>query len=186
MITPTDHIATVYLAYSVIAIGLIVWLAWTLYRSGALFLYDVFPGNRPLAEAVNRLLDTGFVMFNLGFAFFLLKGGDAYDTTEAIEVLARKLGILLIFLAGLHLTNMFILNRIRGHSSPKPAPTTPAGTRHVPATPATRTTTAANASEEEWARYEQRLAEYEARVAQYAAANPAPRTQPPFLDGNPW
>ena len=158
-----------YLAYAFIAVGLVVWLARTLYRSGALFLYDVFPENRPLAEAVNKLLVTGFFMFNLGFAFFLLKSNAVQDTTEGIEVLARKLGTLLIVLALLHLTNMFILNNIRRrHSEPVQPPVPP---NRVLVTAGGYTGT----PDEQWAEYERRLNDYQARLA-------PPRTEPPTAD----
>ncbi len=50
---------TVYLSYGAVSIGLVAWLASTLYANGALFLEEVFPGREQLAGAVNRLLVTG-------------------------------------------------------------------------------------------------------------------------------
>jgi len=109
-----DYLVLVYVTYLVAAVGLCAWLARTLFRSGAVFLADVFDDRPELAEAVNRLLVTGFAMFNLGYSFFLLKGGIADDATEAFEVLARKLGILLVSLAVVHFVNVAVFHWING------------------------------------------------------------------------
>lgn len=63
----------VYAVYALVAVGLTVWLARTLYRSGAVFLKDVFADRPGLAEAVNRLLVVGFYMANLGYALYILR-----------------------------------------------------------------------------------------------------------------
>ena len=103
----------VYLVYGVTAIGLVSWLARTLYANGALFLEEVFPGREHLAGAVNRLLVTGFVMLNLGWAVLLLRGGDPADGAAAVEALALRLGFLLITLAVLHFVNLAVLAAVR-------------------------------------------------------------------------
>jgi len=108
----TQYLPVVYLVYAAAAIGLTVWLAMTLYRNGAVFLEDVF--ERPeIAAAVNRLLVTGFFMLNLGWALLMLRAGAAQNATEAIEVLARKLGVLLVALGLIHFTNLWVLRRMR-------------------------------------------------------------------------
>ena len=118
----------VYLAYGAIAIGLVTWLARTLYANGALFLEEVFPGREELAAAVNRLLVTGFVMLNLGWAALLLRAGEPADWAAAVEALALRLGLLLITLAILHFVNLLVLAGVRAqqrrrHEAPvQPAP----------------------------------------------------------------
>jgi len=106
-------LVTVYLLYSAVAIGLIVFLAKTLFTAGTAFLEDVFDENPMLARAVNRLLVIGFYMANLGYAAMLLHSNAAPDAVAAVEVLANKLGILLLSLAGLHFANMYVFFRIR-------------------------------------------------------------------------
>lgn len=102
-----------YLAYGVIAVGLVTWLARTLYANGALFLEEVFPGREQLAGAVNRLLVTGFVMLNLGWAALLLHMGRPADAAGAVEALASRLGLLLVTLAVLHFVNLGVLATVR-------------------------------------------------------------------------
>lgn len=104
---------TVYLAYGAIAIGLVTWLARTLYANGALFLEEVFPGREQLAAAVNRLLVTGFVMLNLGWAALLLRAGEPNGWAAAVEALALRLGLLLVTLAVLHFVNLAVLAGVR-------------------------------------------------------------------------
>jgi hypothetical protein len=103
----------VYSAYGVTAVGLVTWLAHTLYANGSLFLEDVFPGREQLAAAVNRLLVTGFVMLNLGWAALLLRSGAPEDGAAAVEALALKLGLLLVTLAALHFVNLGVLAMVR-------------------------------------------------------------------------
>lgn len=105
----------VYSAYGAIAVGLVTWLARTLYANGSLFLEEVFPGQEHLAAAVNRLLVTGFVMLNLGWAALLLRAGKPADGAAAVEALALRLGLLLITLAVLHFVNLGVLAAVRTH-----------------------------------------------------------------------
>lgn len=108
-----DYLVSVYAVYAVVAIGLTVWLARTLFKNGAVFLRDVFADNPELADAVNRLLVVGFYLLNLGYASLLLKARTAASAVEAIEVLAFKLGLLLLSLGVMHFANMYLFHRIR-------------------------------------------------------------------------
>lgn len=102
-----------YLVYAVVAIGLTVWLASTLFRNGALFLEEVFVDNPAMAKAVNHLLVVGFYMLNLGWAFLNLRGDRPVDGVEAVENLASKLGLLLLTLGVIHFANLYVFQRIR-------------------------------------------------------------------------
>src|SRR3954454_2857854 len=106
------YLLFVYTAYAACAVGLTAWLARTLYRSGAVFLEEVFDSPE-IAVAVNRLLVTGFFMINLGYAMFLLKSNYTADATQAIELLVQKLGVLLLTLAAVHFINVYVFWRMR-------------------------------------------------------------------------
>lgn len=108
-----SYLVPVYIAYSVISVGLTVWLARTLFKNGAVFLQDVFPDNPKMADAVNRLLVVGFYLVNLGYASLLLKAGPAVSAVQAIEVLSFKLGALLLSLGAMHFGNLVVFHRIR-------------------------------------------------------------------------
>lgn len=125
------YLVPIYATYLVATIGLCAWLARTLFRNGAVFLADVFDDRPELAEAVNRLLVTGFAMLNLGYGFFLLQGGTASDASEAMEVLARKLGILLVSLAVVHFANIAVFHWINGRRRQSELAPPVAPQRHV-------------------------------------------------------
>jgi uncharacterized PurR-regulated membrane protein YhhQ (DUF165 family) len=125
-----NYLVPVYLVYAVIAVGITVWLAQTLYRNGAVFLEEVFE-SKEIATAVNRLLVTGFFMINLGYAMFLLKSNRAVDATEAIEILVQKLGILLLSLAAVHFVNVYVFWRLRRRNEMRHLPPPVVAQRHV-------------------------------------------------------
>jgi len=106
----------VYIAYATTTLVLTVWLARVLYRNGTVFLEGVFKDNPQMAEAVNRLLVVGFYLLNLGYAALILKARGAATSVEAVEVLAWKLGGLLISLGVMHFFNMYVFYRLRRRS----------------------------------------------------------------------
>jgi hypothetical protein len=119
----TNHLAAVYFVYATAGVGLTVWLARTLSKNGEVFLEDVFADNPRMASAVNRLLVVGFYLLNLGYAFVTLKAGAVAPTrVEAIEILAAKLGALLLSLGLLHFLNMYLLHRVRRRGQIRLAP----------------------------------------------------------------
>lgn len=122
---------TTYLVYLLISLALTVWVGRTLHANGALFLVDVFRGNSELARAVNHLLVVGFYLINLGYVSLTLRISDAPETAQAsIESLSIKLGSVLLVLGVLHLSNVFIFNRMRQSANrpqrPQTAPWQPA------------------------------------------------------------
>jgi hypothetical protein len=102
-----------YIFYLVITIGLTVWVARTLFRNGQVFLRDAL-ASEELATAVNRLLQVGFYLINLGYVALFMKTTDTiYDATGAMETGAWKLGVIMLALGLMHLLNIFVLNRFR-------------------------------------------------------------------------
>src|SRR4051812_49427894 len=96
-----------YLLYLAVSVGLTVWVATTLSRNGLVFLADVFADEK-LARAVNQLLVMGFYLLNLGYVAFAMKSGARVaDTSEALEILSRKIGLVLLVLGLLHLGNVY-------------------------------------------------------------------------------
>jgi hypothetical protein len=107
-------IVITYCAYTVISVGLTIWVGRTLSRNGHVFLVDVFHGSETLAKSVNHLLIVGFYLLNLGYVTLALKiGGDVPDARTAIESLSVKLGGVLLVLGVLHLGNVYVLSRVR-------------------------------------------------------------------------
>ena len=113
----------VYAGYALVAVGLTAWLARTLFRNGAAFLYDVFEDRPALAEAVNRLLVVGFYMLNLGYALYILRASRQLDGFEAVQFLVNRLALLLVTLALIHFVNVTVFWRIRQHREQRQLPT---------------------------------------------------------------
>jgi hypothetical protein len=124
-----SHTVWIYAAYGAISLVLTIWLARTLFKNGAVFLEDVFASDPRIAQALNRLLVVGFYLLNLGYACLLLRAPHSATTIEAVEILARKLGFLLVSLGVIHFGNLYLFHRIRRRLPTRvaaPAPLTPA------------------------------------------------------------
>lgn len=118
-----QHLAIVYLVYILASVGLTVWLSRMLFKSGAVFLEDVFDDNPRLAAAVNRLLVVGFYLLNLGYALLSLRVGRSELTfVEAIEQLSMKLGALMLTLGAVHFGNLYLFHRMRRRGQIRLAP----------------------------------------------------------------
>ncbi|MDH3647468.1 MAG: hypothetical protein OER80_11915 [Gammaproteobacteria bacterium] len=106
-----------HLSYLAISIGLTIWVAHTLSSNGLAFLRDSFAGNEELARSINHLLVVGFYLLNLGYVLLTLRrGGNPANITHAVEILATRIGWVLLVLGGMHLGNMYIFNRWRRHA----------------------------------------------------------------------
>ena len=113
-----DLVVVTYCLYLAISLALTVWVARTLFRNGRVFLVDVFGGDEPLADSVNRLLVVGFYLINLGYVTLALRlGYDVHGARGSIEALSQKVGQVLLVLGGMHFFNLFVFSRIRRRSS---------------------------------------------------------------------
>jgi hypothetical protein len=114
--TGNTTIVAAYAVYMLISISLTIWVAHTLQKRGAIFLVDAFHGNTEVAASVNHLLVVGFYLVNIGFVALELKSNAAIPTARAaIEMLADKLGYVLLTLGGMHFLNLFVFSQIRNH-----------------------------------------------------------------------
>ncbi|WP_433561561.1 hypothetical protein ACQP1O_28730 [Nocardia sp. CA-151230] len=107
-------VVVTYATYTTISLAVTFWVARVLHRTGARFLVDVMDGDSDLAEAVNHLLVIGFWLVNAGFVALALRISVPVDDARvAIEELAKKLGMVLLVLGGMHFANLIALNKIR-------------------------------------------------------------------------
>ncbi len=136
-----DPLVLTYAAYLAIAVPVTLWVGSTLRRNGRVFLLDVFDGDEDLASAVNHLLVVGFYLVNLGFVSIALETTDAVvDARSALEALSVKVGTVVLVLGVLHLTNLYVLNKLRrraqlttGSTRPPVAPDAVWGSTVLPA-----------------------------------------------------
>ena len=112
-----------YLVYLTISIGLTVWVARTLHKNGRSFLVEAFHHNDDLADSVNHLLVVGFYLINLGYVSLALKTGqELTEAGESIELLSRKVGLVLLVLGGMHFFNLYVFNKLRTRTAIALAP----------------------------------------------------------------
>jgi hypothetical protein len=121
-----DPLVLTYLAYLALTIPITVWVGSTLKRNGLVFLLDVFDGDEELANAVNHLLVVGFYLLNLGYVSVALKtGASVTDAQSSLEALSMKVGTVVLLLGVLHLTNVYVLNKLRRRAHVLAAPRPP-------------------------------------------------------------
>lgn len=123
-----NYIVITYTIYLVLTLFVTIWVAQTLHKNGRVFLVDCFQGNEILADSVNHLLVVGFYLMNVGFvALYLKVGADVLAAREVFEIVAFKLGVVLLVLGGMHFFNIFLFTRLRrrGLSRGYPPPVPP-------------------------------------------------------------
>ena len=101
-----------YGIYLPIALLLTYYVSKTLFKNGKIFMLDIFKGREEIAEATNRLFETGFYLLNIGFALMILQL-DLYDNTyqELIEKLSYKIGGFSIYLGVMLFFNLYFFFR---------------------------------------------------------------------------
>jgi hypothetical protein len=106
-----------YAAYLAISIAVTMWVARTLHKNGRVFLVDAFRGNESLADSVNHLLVVGFYLINIGFVSMALKLGiRPTELSEAVEVLSKKIGWVLLILGVMHFFNLAVFATMRSRA----------------------------------------------------------------------
>lgn len=105
---------TAYLLYLAITIPLIVWVGRMLFKNGRVFIKDIFKNNQELTDSINKLLLVGFYLVNMGYTVFALQIlGDIETAHELVEVLSKKIGLIVLVLGGMHFMNMTVLYKLR-------------------------------------------------------------------------
>jgi hypothetical protein len=93
--------------YLAIGIAVTVWVVHTLQRGGWPFLVRRFRGDEPLADAWSHLLAVGMYLLHVGCLLLALRlGTEATSRPEALELLATKLGVVLLALAATHFLHL--------------------------------------------------------------------------------
>ncbi len=101
-----------YMVYIPVAIALTIFVAVNLFKSGKIFMLDIFNGRKEIAFATNRLFEVGFYLFNIGWALLILPIKQTLEKTQdAVEVLSFKVGGFAIFLGVMLFFNLFLFFR---------------------------------------------------------------------------
>ncbi len=116
-----------YISYLAVAVPLTMYVARSLYQNGRVFLVECFKGNEELADSVNKLLLVGFYLVNLGFVSLYLRSDvDVVGLRGILELLSRKIGIVMLVLGGMHFFNLFLFTKISRKPKPQEPNETPA------------------------------------------------------------
>ena len=104
----TTKILIGYAIYFPIALFLTYYVSKTLFKNSKIYMLDIFKGREEIANATNKLFETGFYLLNLGFALMILEiylYKDSYQ--ELIEKLSYKIGGFSIYLGIMLFLNLF-------------------------------------------------------------------------------
>lgn len=108
----TTKILIGYSIYLPIALFLTYYVSKTLFKNGKIFMLDIFKGREEIAEATNKLFETGFYLLNIGFALMILEI-QLYDNNyqELVEKLSYKIGGFSIYLGFMLFFNLYFFFR---------------------------------------------------------------------------
>lgn len=108
----TTKILIGYSIYLPVALFLTYYVSKTLFKNGKIFMLDIFKGREDIAEATNRLFETGFYLLNIGFALMILEL-NLYNNSyqELVERLSYKIGGFAIYLGIMLFFNLYFFFR---------------------------------------------------------------------------
>jgi hypothetical protein len=108
----TTKILIGYAIYLPITLFLTYYVSKTLFKNSKIYMLDIFRGREEIANATNKLFETGFYLLNLGFALMILEiylYKDSYQ--ELIEKLSYKIGGFSIYLGIMLFLNLYFFFR---------------------------------------------------------------------------
>ena len=108
----TTKILICYAIYLQIDLFLNYYVSKTLFKNSKIYMLDIFKGREEIANATNKLFETGFYLLNLGFALMILEMS-MYDNSYQvlIEKLSYKIGGFSIYLGLLLFLNLYFFFR---------------------------------------------------------------------------
>jgi len=123
----TTKILIGYAVYIPIALLLTFYVSRTLFKNSKVYMLDIFKGRTEIANATNKLFETGFYLLNLGFALMILEI-NLYtdDYRHLIEALCYKIGGFSIYLGIMLFFNLYFFFRGKRKAAEitvKPVPT---------------------------------------------------------------
>lgn len=80
----TSKILIGYAIYLPIALFLTYYVSKTLFKNSKVYMLDIFKGREEIANATNKLFETGFYLLNLGFALMILEMNMYQDSYQVL------------------------------------------------------------------------------------------------------
>ena len=107
-------IVVTYLAYLLISVGLTVLAGQVLSRSGRIFLTEALGGSDGAAKGITSLIVVSFYLLSLGVIVLTMRiPSKSVSAVHATQLLATKVGVVLLVLGGLYLAGIIALTRLR-------------------------------------------------------------------------
>ena len=108
----TTKILIGYAVYLPVALFLTFYVSKTLFKNSKVYMLDIFKGREEIANATNKLFETGFYLLNIGFALLIMKITiGANDYRNLIEALSSKIGGFAIYLGIMLFINLYFFFR---------------------------------------------------------------------------
>jgi hypothetical protein len=108
----TTKILIGYAVYLPIALFLTFYVSKTLFKNSKVYMLDIFKGREEIANATNKLFETGFYLLNIGFALLIMKITiSTNDYRNLIEALSSKIGGFAIYLGIMLFINLYFFFR---------------------------------------------------------------------------
>lgn len=102
-----------YAIYLSATLYIIYWLGRLFHRNGRIFILQLYEGNAEATDTINNILLVAYYLFNIGYAFLMLRYWEKVTTTAAlIASLSSNLGRLILILALTHYSNLFLIYRL--------------------------------------------------------------------------
>ena len=108
----TTKILIGYAVYLPIALFLTFYVSKTLFKNSKIYMLDIFRGREEIANATNKLFETGFYLLNIGFALLIMKitiYSNSYQ--DLVEALSSKIGGFSIYLGLMLFLNLYFFFR---------------------------------------------------------------------------
>ena len=116
----TTKILIGYAIYLPVALFLTYYVSRTLFKNSKVYMLDIFKGREEIADATNKLFETGFYLLNLGFALMILEMNMQQDSYQLlIEKLSYKIGGFTIYLGIMLFLNLYFFFRGKRKASEK-------------------------------------------------------------------
>ncbi|TCD07128.1 hypothetical protein EZ449_15170 [Pedobacter frigidisoli] len=108
----TTKILIGYAVYLPVALFLTLYVSKTLFKNSKIYMLDIFKGREEIANATNKLFETGFYLLNIGFALLIMKISIYTDSYQnLIEALGSKIGGFSIYLGIMLFLNLYFFFR---------------------------------------------------------------------------
>jgi hypothetical protein len=99
-----------YALYLGITIYIIVVVGGICYRNGNIFVSALIPDHEELCHRTNQILLLGYYLLNIGYCAITLTDWETIRTSsELVQAIAWKTGIIVCIISAMHYANLFII-----------------------------------------------------------------------------